>query len=107
MCFHNRFIYGCGHDGWGAEIVACRLQRAFRDGFWAISCPDMYAHPLHTLKLQVRCKKCVQNSIKAEKTADKLLQVKLAMTTLSDTVRKLKDGASGSAAEGGNSYIKD
>jgi hypothetical protein len=90
MCFHRRIIYTCGHDGWGTEVAACNHQQAFQEGSWLVACPDMFAHPLHSLKLQTKCKKCCRNSAKAARTADKLAQVKLAMAVLNETVQKLK-----------------
>jgi hypothetical protein len=92
MCYHKRIIYTCGHDGWGTEISACDHQRAFDEGSWPIACPDMFAHPLHSVKVQRMCKDC---NWKAARTADKLTQVKMAMRELNETVRKLKmSGAS-------------
>jgi hypothetical protein len=90
MCFHRRFVYTCGHDGWGAEIAACDLQRSFDEGTWLIACPNMFSHPFHCLKLQTRCQKCHRKAAKATQTAETLARLKLAMVSLKETVRKLE-----------------
>lgn len=90
MCFHKRILYRCGHESWGAEIAKCNHQRAFEEASWPISCPDMFAHPFHTLKLQKQCIKCKQKIARATQVADTLSRVKLAMAELNKTVQKLQ-----------------
>ena len=88
MCHHKRIVYCCWHFGWGTQVKACVLEKAFLDGFCLLPCDTMWSHPLHSIKVDTVCKDC---DFKRQKARGAMTKLKVAMQELNETVSRLQN----------------
>jgi hypothetical protein len=90
MCYHKRIVYLCAHSGWGKEVRACNLQKAFLDGSRNEECETMFSHPLQSIRVQSLCNVCAAKKGKTDRTMSSL---RARLMALSETVTRLQKSA--------------
>jgi hypothetical protein len=75
MCIHKRIVFDlCNHSQWSSTpLRECDVQKSFRAGLSVEQCNTARGHPLATVKVQGKCRKCQGRH---EKVDDRLQRAK-------------------------------
>lgn len=93
MCIYDRVLFtGCGHDQW------LQLARPCRDE----ACETMYSHPLRTIKIHKRCKRCLDKTLRVDRNVETL---KIKLGELKETFERIRARSGGSRTSASTTVV--